>query len=166
MSNVAESADSRVEGRGNDLHAPTRGRELSADLYRVVAVVFVVVGHWLAAAVTFRNGLLGNDTVLAILPWTQWLTWIFQVVPVFFLVGGYANAVAWTRWRDHGGRRQDWYRHRLAAVLGPTTAYLGVVLAVVAVLVLAKVNSSELALGTWAVAMHLWFVPVYIVVVS
>jgi surface polysaccharide O-acyltransferase-like enzyme len=85
---------------------------------------------------------------------------------VFFLVGGYANAAAWTRWRDEGGRRRHWYRHRLAAVLGPTRVYVEVVLAVVAVLVLVRVNSSELALGTWAVAMHLWFVPVYIVVVS
>jgi surface polysaccharide O-acyltransferase-like enzyme len=157
------TARSASRPTGRDTQTPDR--ELSADLYRVVAVVFVVVGHWLAAAVTFRNGLLGNDTVLAVLPWTQWLTWIFQVVPVFFLVAGYANAAAWTRWRDGGGHR-DWYRHRLAAVLGPTTVYVGVVLAVVAVLVLVRVNSSEVALGTWAVAMHLWFIPVYLVVVS
>jgi hypothetical protein len=68
MSNAAESADSRAEGRGNDVHPLTWGRELSADLYRVMAVVLVVVGHWLAAAVTLRNRLLGNDTVLAICP--------------------------------------------------------------------------------------------------
>ncbi len=142
------------------------GRELSADLYRVAAVLVVVVGHWLAASVTFRNGLFGNEDVLAVLPWTQWLTWIFQVVPVFFLVGGYANAVSWLRWRDGGGSPQDWYRHRLAALLGPTTVYVAVVLAAVAVLVIVKVNGATLALSTWAIAMHLWFVPVYLVVVA
>jgi surface polysaccharide O-acyltransferase-like enzyme len=131
-----------------------------------LAVTVIVVGHWLAAAVTFRDGRLGNEVVLAVMPWTQWLTWIFQVVPVFFLVGGYANAVSWMRWRDAGGRREAWYRHRVGSVLGPTTVYLAVVLAVVAMLKLAWVNSAELALGTWAVAMHLWFVPVFLVVVS
>ena len=84
-------ADARV-------HPPTR--ELSADLYRVLAVVIVVIGHWLLAAVTYRGGRFGYDEVLAEMPWTQWLTWFFQVVPVFFLVAGYANAASWTRWRD------------------------------------------------------------------
>jgi surface polysaccharide O-acyltransferase-like enzyme len=166
MSNASGTQTDRSASPTTGPDAQPHDRELSADLYRVVAVVFVVVGHWLAAAVTFRNGLLGNDTVLAVLPWTQWLTWIFQVVPVFFLVAGYANAVAWARWRDNGARRQDWYRHRLAGVLGPATVYVAVVLAVVTVLLRVRVNSSEVALGTWAVAMHLWFIPVFIVVVS
>ena len=53
-------------------------RELSADLYRASALVLIVIGHWLAASVTFRDGRFGNDTVLAVLPWTQWLTWSFR----------------------------------------------------------------------------------------
>jgi hypothetical protein len=27
--------------------------------------------------------------------WTRWMTWIFQVMPVFFLVGGYSNGISW-----------------------------------------------------------------------
>ena len=102
---------------GPDL-APTR--ELSADLYRVVAVVIVVVGHWLISAVTFRDGAFGNEYPLAIFPWAQWLTLVFQVVPVFFLVGGYASATAWMRWQEVGGQRwPDWVRQRVGALLGP-----------------------------------------------
>ena len=63
------------------------------------------------------------------MPWTRWLTLVFQVVPVFFLVGGYASAASWTRWREAGGRRwTEWVRNRLAAILGPTTAYVMLVL--------------------------------------
>jgi Acyltransferase family len=142
-------------------------RELSADFYRVLAVVIVVVGHWLVSAVTFRDGRFGNDYPLAVLPWTQWLTLGFQVVPVFFLVGGYASAAAWTRWRDAGGRQwTDWVRHRLAAILGPTTVYVVLALAAVAVLDRVGVGRSPLSFGGWAVAMQLWFVPVYLVVVA
>jgi surface polysaccharide O-acyltransferase-like enzyme len=145
--------------------ATTPERELSADLYRSLAAVLIVAGHWLAASVTFRDGKFGNDNPLAVLPWTQWLTWIFQVVPVFFLVGGYASAASWTRWLNCGGRRwADWVRHRLGAVLGPTTMYVVVGLAVVAVL-----SWTPVAGPSWrspAVALHLWFVPVYLVVLS
>ncbi len=147
---------------GVDTHQP--GRELAADLYRGLAVVLIVLGHWLAASVTFRDGQFHNDNVLATVPWTQWLTWLFQAVPVFFLVGGYANAVSWSRWRDGGGRANDWYRHRLAAILGPTAVYVAAVLVTVALLLWVGFTGSQLAVGTWAVAMHLWFIPVYLLV--
>lgn len=142
-------------------------RELSADLYRVLAIVVVVIGHWLLAAVTYHGGRFGYDEVLAEMPWTQWLTWFFQVVPVFFVVAGYANAASWTRWRDNGGgERRDWLRHRFAGILGPTTAYVMTLLAVVAIAGLAVTNTSQLAIPMWVVALHLWFIPVYLGVVS
>jgi surface polysaccharide O-acyltransferase-like enzyme len=140
---------------------------LSADLYRVLAVVVVVVGHWLLAAVSYRGGRFGYVEVLAEMPWTQWLTWFFQVVPVFFVVAGYANAASWVRWRDTaGGERRPWLRHRVAGILGPTTAYVAPLLAVVAVLGWVGIDRSKLSMPTWVAALHLWFIPVYLAVVS
>jgi surface polysaccharide O-acyltransferase-like enzyme len=145
----------------------TPDRELSADLYRVVAVAIVVIGHWLISAVTFHDGEFGNDYPLAIFPWAPWLTLVFQVVPVFFLVGGYASATAWLRWQEIGGHRwPDWVRRRVGALLGPTTAYVVLVLATIAVLSKVGVARPPLSFGGWAVAMHLWFIPVYLVVVA
>jgi hypothetical protein len=142
-------------------------RELSADFYRVLAMVFVVSGHWLVSAVTYRDGRFGNDYPLVVLPWTQWLTLLFQVVPVFFLVGGYASAASWNHHRDNGSRHwQDWVRRRLNVILGPTTAYVALVLGTVAVLGWAGAPRSPLSFAGWAVAMHLWFVPVYLVVLA
>lgn len=149
--------------------APERGehRELSADLYRVLAVVIVVIGHWLLAAVTYQRGRFGYVEVLAEMPWTQWLTWFFQVVPVFFVVAGYANAASWTRWcANDSGHRRDWLRHRVAGILGPTTAYVAVLVAIVAVLRLVGIDRSQLGMPAWVVALHLWFIPVYLAVVS
>jgi fucose 4-O-acetylase-like acetyltransferase len=144
-----------------------QARELSADLYRVVAVVIVVIGHWLLAAVTYRGARFGYDEVLAEMPWTQWLTWFFQVVPVFFLVAGYANAASWTSRRDTGdGAPSDWLRHRVRGILGPTTAYMAVLLAVIAISGWIGMDGSQLAIPGWVVALHLWFLPVYLGVVS
>ena len=35
-------------------------RDLAMDFYRVIAITFVVLGHWLVAALTYRNGQFGR----------------------------------------------------------------------------------------------------------
>ena len=140
-------------------------REIALDLYRSTAVMFVVVGHWLLSVMTYRDGEFGRDNPLVLLPWTQWLTWGFQVVPVFFAVAGYASAVSWGR-RDVSTSRQEWVRRRVARTLGPTAVYAGFVLVVMGALRLAGIDGSVLQLGGWAVAMHLWFLAVYLMVVA
>jgi surface polysaccharide O-acyltransferase-like enzyme len=142
-------------------------RNLAVDFYRVSGVVLIVLGHWLAGSVTYHDGYFGRQNPLVDQPWTQWLTWPFQAVPTFFLVAGYAGAVSWTHRRDTDGvSRQAWLRHRLARVLGPTTVYAALVSAVVVVLGVRHVPGATLEYAGWAVAMHLWFLAVYLVVVS
>jgi surface polysaccharide O-acyltransferase-like enzyme len=142
-------------------------RNLAVDFYRVSGVVLIVLGHWLDGSVTYHDGHFGRQNPLRDMPWTQWLTWIFQAVPVFFLVAGYAGAISWTR-RRHADdiSRQDWIRHRLTRVLGPTTVYVALVWAAVLVAESLGVSGSVLDYASWAVAMHLWFLAIYMVVVS
>ncbi len=142
-------------------------RNLAVDYYRVSGVVLIVLGHWLAGSVTYHKGQFGRQNPLVDLPWTQWLTWPFQAVPAFFLVAGYAGAVSWTHRHDTGGfTRQTWVQRRLARVLGPTAVYVALVSAVVVALGACGVADSILEYAGWAVAMHLWFLAVYLVVVS
>lgn len=142
-------------------------RNLAVDYYRVSGVVLIVLGHWLAGSVTYHEGQFGRQNPLVDLPWTQWLTWPFQAVPVFFLVAGYAGAVSWTHRHDTDGvTRQTWVQRRLARVLGPTAVYVALVSVVVVVLAACGVAGSILEYAGWAVAMHLWFLAVYLVVVS
>ena len=142
-------------------------RNLAVDFYRVSGVVLIVLGHWLAGSVTYLDGYFGRQNPLVDQPWTQWLTWPFQAVPTFFLAAGFAGAVSWAHRRDiEGVSRQTWLRHRLARVLGPSTVYVVLVSVVVVVLDACQVSSSTLEYAGWAVAMHLWFLAVYLVVVS
>ncbi len=144
-----------------------RVRNLAVDLYRVSGVILIVLGHWLAGSVTYRDGSFGRQNPLMDQPWTQWLTWIFQAVPIFFLVAGYAGAVSWGHRRAGDGMsRQTWVRHRLARVLGPSAVYVAVVSAVVVASGAAGAAGSLLEYAGWAVAMHLWFLAVYLIVVS
>jgi surface polysaccharide O-acyltransferase-like enzyme len=142
-------------------------RNLAVDFYRVSGVVLIVLGHWLAGSVTYHDGHFGRQNPLVDLPWTQWLTWPFQAVPAFFLAAGYAGAVSWTHWHDTDGvPRPTWLRHRLARVLGPTAIYAALVSVIVVVSDANHVAGSLLEYAGWAVAMHLWFLAVYLVVVS
>ncbi|WP_445166569.1 acyltransferase family protein [Mycolicibacterium sp. Dal123E01] len=148
-----------------DTETTTAVRNHSMDLYRVVALLFVVVGHWMAASLTYSDGGFWRDNPLVDMPWTQWLTWIFQVVPVFFVVAGYASAVSWAH-RSVAESRQEWLRRRLVRPIGPTAVYIVFALVVVAVLRGVGVAGSELDFGAWAVAMHLWFLGIYVLVVA
>jgi peptidoglycan/LPS O-acetylase OafA/YrhL len=74
-------------------------RNRYADLLRVLAMGAVVYGHWLLTDVTYRNGQFGGRNALDYISWGRWGTLLFQVLPVFFLVGGYANATSWTAHR-------------------------------------------------------------------
>ena len=141
-------------------------RNPAVDFYRVSGVVLIVLGHWMAGAVTYRDGVFGRQNPLVDQPWTQWLTWPFQAVPAFFLVAGYAAAVSWShRCATEGMSRQTWVRHRLARVLGPSAVYVALVSVVVAAFAASGAAGSTLEYAGWAVAMHLWFLAVYLVLV-
>jgi len=151
----------------DDVAAARPARNLAVDFYRASGVVLIVLGHWLAGSVTYHDGQFGRENPLLDMPWTQWLTWIFQAVPVFFFVAGYAGAVSWAHRRDADSfSRQAWIRHRLARVLGPTTVYVALVSVIVVVLQARQVPGTVLEYAGWAVAMHLWFLAVYVLVVS
>ncbi|MFZ1567033.1 acyltransferase family protein, partial [Sphingorhabdus sp.] len=72
---------------------PERNRYV--DFLRALSIMAVVVGHWLVAAPYMQDGAVVGGHLLGIIPWTQWLTWGFQVMPLFFLVGGFSNGMSW-----------------------------------------------------------------------
>ena len=99
--------------RPEDLATTERNRVV--DLVRVLALGGVVLGHWLKQGWYVDHETLHRAGLLGIAPWTHPLTWIFQVIPIFFIVGGYANAVLAAR-ATRGTRYGPW----LAGRVGPS----------------------------------------------
>ena len=78
-----------------EMTPPERNRWV--DFLRAVSIMAVVIGHWMMAGLYVDPaGELRRGDLLSVADWTHWLTWGFQVMPVFFLVGGYSNSVSWT----------------------------------------------------------------------
>jgi surface polysaccharide O-acyltransferase-like enzyme len=140
----------------------TRNRVV--DLLRVGALAVVVLGHWLMAAVWLRDGDLRTGAVLDIAPWTHPLTWVFQVMPVFFLVGGYANGRSWRRSRRRGEPWSEWLRGRLRRLLTPVVPLLLVWLVVLSVALAAGADPTMLRTASQVALVPTWFLAAYVVV--
>ena len=139
-------------------------RDRYIDLLRGVAILAVVVGHWLAVAVVADDGRIDGTSVLEVADWTHWFTWLFQVMPIFFLVGGYANATSWRRHRDAGGTWPAWLHRRSVRLLRPTAVFAAAAIAVVVGAHLAGVDPALLDQAGWVAGIALWFLAIYIAV--
>lgn len=142
------------------------GRERYADLLRALAITMVVLGHWGVAVVGYdRAGRPTGHSALGDLPWAWPLTWIAQVMPVFFLVGGYANAASLNARRRRGGSTTGWLVDRSARLVRPTTALLVVLAAGATVASLRGAEPTQVRTVVWFATIPLWFLVAYLVVV-
>src|SRR5215211_3497017 len=137
-------------------------RDRFADLLRVASIVVVVAGHWLMAVVGWRGGRVEAGNAIALAPGLWLATWLLQVMPLFFFVGGLANLVSARR----GGGWVAFIRGRAARLLRPTVAFLAVWTAAAAVLHLAGVLEAMLRPATRLVVQPLWFLGLYLLVVA
>lgn len=141
-------------------------RDRYAGLLRALAIGLVVTGHWLITVLEHRDGAVTAPELLATVPWTQWLTLVFQIMPLFFLAGGYAAGGSWTRHRDAGGTATAWVRRRAVRLLLPTAAYTALALGGLAAARAAGTDPGLLGTVGWALAMQFWFLPVYLVITA
>jgi len=144
----------------------SHGRNRYADLLRVVAISAVVYGHWVLTDITYSRSRLSGVDALEYVSWGRWVTLPLQVMPVFFLVGGYANAVSWTAHHARGEPWTSWVRGRAMRLLWPTSIYVAAATIAAGVAMANGVPSRELAQAGWLVALHLWFLPVYLLLIA
>ncbi len=133
-------------------------RDRGVDALRALAVLGVVLGHWLVTALVLHgDDALGVTSPLVHMPELAPVSWVLQPLAVFFFVGGYGAARrldARARWR-----RIDrlW---RPAAVLLLAWIPLGLVLAG------AGFGAETLRTLATLVISPLWFLAVYALMIA
>jgi hypothetical protein len=99
-------------------------RDRTVDALRALAIAGVILGHWLVTALVLSQGRTGytlhDASPLASLPVLTPVSWIFQTLAIFFLVGGYAAA------RSYTGHYLGWLRTRLARLSRPVAVLAAV----------------------------------------
>ena len=139
---------------------PDRNRVV--DTWRVGALLIVVTGHWLAASVWVQPD--GTTTVVNTLEWiplAAWATWIVQVMPIFFFVGGYANAAALSK---RTLNRRSWITNRFRRLFAPAVPVI-VVWTILAFALRPFVDSDLLYSGVLNATIPLWFLAVYLTLI-
>ncbi|MGW7097609.1 acyltransferase family protein [Streptomyces sp. NPDC054874] len=149
-------------------------RDRYVDLLRVASLGAVVLGHWLMAAVT-PDG-VGN--LLAVVPELQPLTWLLQVMPVFFFVGGFSHALSYRsllRKRTEGSQSSQgsedsvysaFLRARLQRLLRPTMVFVLVWGAAALLVQLLGGGGGLTGVTLRMVTQPLWFIGIYLAMVA
>lgn len=137
------------------------GRDRAVDVARLGALVVVMFGHCALLLATIDSGGLEIGNLLGTLPALQPITWVVQVMPLFFFAGGAAGAYGWHRGTPWG----IWLVTRAQRLCRPVFWYLAAW--TVGLLVARAVLGAESAegLGRECVAL-LWFLGLYLVVLA
>jgi hypothetical protein len=156
MSLTQPTSDSSTEA----VNTPA-GRDRAVDVIRIAALVVVMFGHCALLLATIDTGGLRIGNLLGEIPALAPITWVVQVMPLFFLAGGAAGAYSWHAGTPWG----TWLFTRAQRLCRPVFWYLA---AWSAGLVIARMTlgaESAEGLGRECVAL-LWFLGVYLVVLA
>jgi hypothetical protein len=136
-------------------------RDRSLDLIRIVSLLVVITGHGVMLLVSVDSDGLHFGNLLTNSPVLQALTWVLQVLPLFFFAGAASSAMGYRPGVSWGG----WLLRRAQRLYRPVFFYVAawaVTLMVLSQLVTADVHRQIASLSVQL----LWFIGVYVIVLA
>src|SRR5215207_7413322 len=100
---------------------PAQARDPYVDFLRALSLIVVVMWHW---AFTILDWRADGPHATSPLGFTRglWLaTWLFQVMPLFFFIGGYVHLKSWQRAQERGVKMHAFVLRRIRQLLIPAT---------------------------------------------
>jgi hypothetical protein len=136
-------------------------RDRVIDVIRIAALLGVVVGHTVMATSMIRDRVLIWDNLLTSSTVLQSLTWVFQVMPLFFFAGAAACVPSWRPGSSWGG----WLMKRCTRLYRPVFYYLA--FWAVALVALRNVLPRHVFDPVAGVSIQLlWFLGAYVLVLA
>ena len=142
-----------------------KSRDRYVDFLRAFSISVVVFGHWITAVIVRTNGGIRVFNAIGIIPGLWITTWVFQVMPLFFFVGGFSNLVTLDSIRRQGGSIRSFLRKRATRLLKPTGVFFVMFLLRFVVISFILKNPLQLAHHLPVVLGPLWFLVVYLMVI-
>lgn len=136
-------------------------RDLTLDLARVFAVLLVVVIHLLEVGVGTGPHGLTISRPLEHQPWFNAVTWVLQIMPLFFVVGGFASLTAWRSLIRRGGGGADYVRARVLRLAQPAFPLFVFYVVVVGAATVIGVDPALLGPVVLGAGSPLWFLAAY-----
>lgn len=154
---------SRQSKASADTAAVDRPRDPVIDLARFFCLVLVVVSHsMMVSPVLHPDGTVTTENTLMQQHWFEPVLWVFQVMPLFFVLGGITGLDSWRRLRARGGSGIDYAQLRLLRLIRPATALLASMFVGLWAASLLGVDPEVVQLVATGAGMPLWFLAAYL----
>jgi peptidoglycan/LPS O-acetylase OafA/YrhL len=140
-----------------------RGRDRAIDLVRAACILGVVVLHAMMVGVGVAGGIPSFVNASDGTWWIVPLSWVLQVMPLFFVIGGFSAATAYRRARARGSDAVAFVSGRVHRLLRPAAVTIGVVGVLLALLGAAGVPGDLVVLAGYRFSQPLWFLGVFLV---
>jgi peptidoglycan/LPS O-acetylase OafA/YrhL len=141
---------------------PRPARDDSIDAVRATLLVTVVALHAMMVGVSVGAAGPVLENALENRRWFAPVSWVVQVMPLFFIVGGFSSINQWRGMRSRGATRSAYVRARIERLVRPAIALVAVVGAALLVITLAGVPADIVATAGYRIGQPLWFLGVYI----
>lgn len=148
-----------------DAATPPR-RDRAVDALRALAIAGVVLGHWLVTALVADGGALRAASPLGSMPWLAPVSWMFQTLAVFFMVGGHSATRSLASARARGVPYGAWLAARLYRLFVPVSALLAVWAVTAAGLLLGGASFVTVHTVVKLALSPLWFLLVFAVLTA
>ncbi|NQX36380.1 acyltransferase [Herbiconiux sp. VKM Ac-2851] len=137
-------------------------RDLTLDLARVFCVLLVVLIHLLMVGV----GAGPDGSIIVSRPleeqwWFAPVTWAGQIMPLFFVVGGFASLTAWRSLTRRGGTAAGYVRNRVLRLAQPALPLFVFYAVVIGGARLFGVDPALIDVAVTGAASPLWFLAAY-----
>jgi peptidoglycan/LPS O-acetylase OafA/YrhL len=138
-----------------------RTRDRYVDFLRAFSICAVVFGHWISTVVVLGDNGFMVYNAAGIIPGVWLATWVFQVMPLFFFVGGFSNFVSINSYRRRKKSDIAFIRVRAIRLLKPTVVFLAVWFVIIALIVFVLRDGTHLVRNFRMVFAPLWFLVVF-----
>jgi hypothetical protein len=136
-------------------------RDRAVDALRAFAILGVVLGHWLVTAIVVDSGSIHVVSPLQHMPAFTPVSWVFQTLAVFFLVGGQVATKSYASAKEKGTGYPQWLHARLSRLFRPVAAVLTVWTVTAVSLLLAGVSFGTVEALVKLVLSPMWFLLVF-----
>jgi len=140
----------------------TAGRDTAVDVARAACLVVVVALHAMMVGVSESHGIPAFENAMVRWEWFPALTWVVQVMPLFFILGGFSSFLDWSRRRAAGENAGAYVVRRMRRLLVPAVAAVTATGVFVAALAVAGVAPEVVTAAGFHSSQPLWFLGVYI----
>ncbi|WEK60001.1 MAG: acyltransferase [Candidatus Microbacterium colombiense] len=137
-------------------------RDTGIDFVRALCVVGVVLLHAIMVGVTIEEGAPVFANASDGTAWIAPLSWGLQVMPLFFVIGGFSGLIAYRRARSRGGSARAFVAARLHRLMRPAVVTIGVVGLALALLTVAGAPADLVAIAGFRYGQPLWFLAVFL----